>query len=73
MTSFQKQILCGVFIKVFGPKTDEVTGERRRIHDEELYDLNSSTNVIRVIKKEMGGMLHVWETEDVHAELWFGN
>ena len=28
-----------VLRRVFGPKRDEVTGERRRLHDGELYDL----------------------------------
>jgi hypothetical protein len=39
-----------VLRKIFGPKRDQVTGEWRRLHDEELYDLNISPNIIRVIK-----------------------
>ena len=35
--------------KVFGPKRGEVTGEWRKLHKGELYDLHSSPN-IRVIK-----------------------
>jgi hypothetical protein len=35
---------------VFGPKRDEVTGEWRKLHNEELNDLFSSPNVIWVIK-----------------------
>jgi hypothetical protein len=35
---------------IFGPKRDEVTGEWRRLHNEELSDLYSSPNIIRVIK-----------------------
>jgi hypothetical protein len=33
-----------------GPKRDEATGEWRRLHNEELNDLYSSQNIIRVIK-----------------------
>jgi len=36
--------------RIFGPKRDEVTGERRKIHIEELNDLYSSPTIIRVIK-----------------------
>ena len=39
-----------VLRKIFGSKRGEVTGEWRRIHNEELYDPNSSPNVTRVIK-----------------------
>jgi hypothetical protein len=39
-----------VLRKIFGLKRDEVTGEWRRLHNEELNDLYSSPNVIRVIK-----------------------
>jgi hypothetical protein len=35
---------------MFGPKRDEVTEERRRLHNKELYALYSSPNIIRVTK-----------------------
>ena len=35
---------------IFGPRRDEVTGEWRRLHNEELNYLYSSPNIVRVIK-----------------------
>jgi len=39
-----------VLRKIFGPKSDEVKGEWRKPHNEELNDLYSSHNIVRVIK-----------------------
>ena len=36
--------------RIFGPRRDEVTGEWRRLHNEDLNDLYSSPNIVRVIK-----------------------
>ena len=43
---FEKMALRGIF----GPRRDEVTGEWRRLHNEELNDLYCSRNIVRVIK-----------------------
>ena len=37
-------------LRVFGPKRDEVTGEWRKLHNEELSDLYSLPNIVRVVK-----------------------
>ena len=39
-----------VLRRIFGPKREEVTGEWRKLHNEELNDLYSSPKTIRVIK-----------------------
>jgi hypothetical protein len=47
---FEKRVLR----RIFGPQRDEVTGEWRKLHNEERPNLYSSPNIIRMIKDEMG-------------------
>jgi hypothetical protein len=39
-----------VLRRIFGPRREEVTGEWRKLHNEELNDLYSAPNIFRVIK-----------------------
>jgi hypothetical protein len=39
-----------VLRRIFGPKRDEVTGEWRKVHNEELHNLYSSPDIIRQVK-----------------------
>jgi hypothetical protein len=39
-----------VLRRIFGPKRDEVTGEWRKLHNEELNNLYSLLNIVRVVK-----------------------
>jgi hypothetical protein len=41
-----------VFRRLFGPKRDEETGGWRKLHNEELHNLYSSPNIIRMIKSQ---------------------
>jgi len=42
-----------VLRRIFGPKRNEVTGEWRKLHNEELNDLFSSPNIVQVIKSSI--------------------
>jgi len=42
-----------VLRRIFGSRRDEVTGEWRRLHNEELNDLYCSPNIVRVIKSRI--------------------
>jgi hypothetical protein len=46
LRAFENRVLR----RIFGPKRDEVTGERRKLHNKELHDLYSSPSIIRIIK-----------------------
>jgi hypothetical protein len=46
--------------RIFGPKRDEITGEWRKLYNEELHNLYSSPNIIRQIKSQrMKWVTHV--------------
>jgi hypothetical protein len=42
-----------VLRRIFGPKRHEVTGDWRKLHNEELHNLYSSPNIIRMIKSRI--------------------
>jgi hypothetical protein len=45
-----------VLRRIFGPKRDEVMGEWRKLHNEELHNLYSSPDIVRQVKaNEVGG------------------
>jgi len=62
-----------VLRRIFGPRRDEVTWEWRKLHNEELNDLYSSPNIVRVIKlKRMrwaGHMARMGEERGVYRVL----
>jgi len=63
-----------VLRRVFGPKRDEVTGEWRKLHNEELRDLYSLPNIVRLVKSRrmrwVGHVARMVEGRGVHRVLW---
>ena len=62
-----------VLRRIFGPKRDGVTGEWRKLHNEELNDLYSSPDIVRVIKSRRmrwaGHVARMEEGRGVHKVL----
>ena len=62
-----------VLRRIFGPRRDEVTGEWRRLHNEELNDLYCSLNIVRVIKSRgmrwAGHVARIGEEREVYRVL----
>ena len=71
LSMFENRVLR----KLFGPRGDEITGEWRRLHYEELNDLYSSPNNTRVIKSRrmrlVGHMARMF-AERVYTGSWWG-
>jgi len=59
-----------VLRRIFGPKRDEVTGEWRKLHNEERNDLYCSPNIVLVIKsrREMGGTCSAYWGKEKHIQ-----
>ena len=58
-----------VLRRIFGPKRDEVKGEWRKLHNEEINDLYCSPNIVRVIKSRRmrwGNVARIGEKRGVH-------
>jgi hypothetical protein len=62
-----------VLRRIFGPKRGEVTGEWSKLHNEELDDLYSSPNIVRVIKSRrmrwVGHVAHMAEGRGMYRVL----
>jgi len=62
-----------VLRRIFGTNRDEVTGEWRKLHNEEVNDMHSSPNIIRMVKSRrkrwVGYVAHVGERRDAYRVL----
>jgi len=59
-----------VLRRIFGPRRDEVTVEWRILHNEDLNDLYSSPNIVRVIKSEGRDGLGMWRVWVRRGGVW---
>jgi hypothetical protein len=59
-----------VVMRIFGPKRDEVKGEWRKLHNEELNDLYYSPNTVLVVKcrRERGGACSMYGVGERHMQ-----
>jgi hypothetical protein len=71
---FKNRVLRRIFRST--RKRDEVTGDCRRVHDEELDDLYSLPNIFQVIKSRhmrwVGHVAHMGERGELHIGFWWG-
>jgi hypothetical protein len=62
-----------VLRRIFGTKRDEMTGEWRKLHNEELHDLYSSPSIIRIMKERRmrwaGHVARMWERRNAYRLL----
>jgi hypothetical protein len=63
---FENRMLSGVF----GVKKDEVTGEWRKVHNEELHGLYPSATIVRVVKWRMRWAEHVARMGEGSCVYW---
>jgi hypothetical protein len=67
---FEKRVLR----RIFGSKRDEVTGGWRKLHNEELHNLYSSRNTVRIIKfmrmRWAGHVTRMGPKKGMHIGFW---
>jgi hypothetical protein len=67
---FENRVLRGIF----GPKRDKVMGEWRKLHNEELHNLYSSSDIIRLFmsrRMRWAGHVYTWERREKCTRFWW--
>jgi hypothetical protein len=64
---------CSEERRIFGTKGDKMVGDCRKLHNEELYNLYSSPNVIRMMKSRRmrwAGHVDLYKKKGMHIGFW---
>jgi hypothetical protein len=62
-------------LRIFGPKTDGIRGQWRKLHNEELNDLCCSSNIVRMIESRImrwAGIYRLWGRGEAYVGFWWG-
>jgi hypothetical protein len=65
-----------VLRRIFGPKRDEVTGDGRKLHNEELHNLYFSTSIIKMMESrrmKWAGNVARMRRRGIYIGYWWGS
>jgi hypothetical protein len=60
-----------VLRRIFGPKRDEVTGDWRKLHNEEIHNFYSSPSIIKSRRMRLAGHVARMGRKGMHVGYWW--